>query len=85
MLEEEFRDIWDAFISEHIEYFKSNEEIWRDKLQEAKSFFEIHGKRPSTIANDGTEKELSNWISTQLTNREKCQKSMSNEIGRAHV
>ena len=53
-----------------------------DKLEEAKSFFKIHGKRPSTIANDGTEKELSNWISTQLTNREKCQKSMSNEKNR---
>ena len=79
MSNKEFRDLWDAFISEHIEYFKSNEEIWREKLEEAKLFFERHGKRPSTIAKNGTEKILCSWISTQVKNREKCQKIMSNK------
>ena len=79
MYKEEFRDIWDAFISEHVEYFKSNEEIWHDKFEEAKSFFEIHGKRPSAAAKNIKEKELGSWISTQIQNRENCRYSMYKE------
>ena len=78
MSNEKIRDLWDAFKIEHIEYLKSNEENWLDKLKEAKSFFEIHGKRPNRAKNK-EEKELANWISNQLTNREKCQQIMSNE------
>ena len=70
----------DAFKNEHIEYFKSNEKIWREKLEEAKSFFEIHGKRPSKHANgEEEEKVLGFWIDNQLKNREKCIYIMSNE------
>ena len=79
MSNENIRDLWDAFKTKFIKYFKSNEEIWRDKLAEVKSFFKIHDKRPSTIAKDETEKVLAIWISTQLYSREKCQYSMSNE------
>ena len=80
MLNEEIRDIWDAFKNEHIEYFKSNEKIWREKLEEAKSFFEIHGKRPSKHANgEEEEKVLGFWIDNQLKNREKRIYIMSNE------
>ena len=79
MSKKEFRDLWDAFKSKYIEYLKSNEDIWRDKLEEAKSFFEIHGKRPSNKAKDETEKILATWISHQVKNREKCQFIMSNE------
>ena len=78
MSNEEFRDLWDAFKMEHIEYFKSDQEIWRDKLEEAKSFFEIHGKRPSP-AKDGTEKILGSWISTQIQNRAKSKNIMSKQ------
>ena len=53
-------------------------EIWHEKLDEVKSFFEIHGKRPSERAKD-EEKVLSIWIDTQLKNREECQYIMLNE------
>ena len=79
MLNTEFRDLWDAFISEHRKFLKSNEEIWHEKLEEAKSFFEMHKKRPSKRAKNETEKVLGSWISHQIQNRGKCQKSMSNE------
>ena len=79
MSNEKIRDLWDAFKMEHIKYLKSNEEIWHEKLKEAKSFFKIHGKRPLTTAKDEKEKVLGKWISTQLTNRAKSKKIMSNE------
>ena len=40
MSDEEIRDLWDAFISEHGKYFKSHQD------EEEKPFFEIDGKRP---------------------------------------
>ena len=51
----------------------------REKLEEAKSFFERHGKRPSSVAKDEEEKILGQWISNQLTNRGKSKQIMSNK------
>ena len=79
MSKKEFRDLWDAFKNEHIEYLKSNEDIWRDKLEEAKSFFEIQRKRPSESAKNDTEKILGSWISHQIQNRGKSKQIMSNK------
>ena len=41
MSNEKIRDLWDAFISEHIKHFKSNEEIWHDKLEKVENWWMI--------------------------------------------
>ena len=66
-------DVWDAFKNKYIDYLRSNEEIWYEKLEAVKLFFETNGKRPSTTAKDKKEKELATWIRTQLRNRLKNQ------------
>ena len=73
------RITWDAFKANHMEYFKSNQDIWYEKLNELKLFFEIKKMVPSPIAEDEIEKVLSNWLSNQLLRRKKNLRIMANE------
>ena len=71
MASAEIRDVWDAFKVAHIEYLRSYEETWYEKLEAVRLYFETNKKRPSVSAKDKKEKVLASWISTQLQNREK--------------
>ena len=77
MVNEEIRDIWDAFKNKYIEYFRSNEETWYENLEALRLFLETNGKRPSHSAKDKKEKVLATWIGTQLQNRAKNQYIMA--------
>ena len=47
----------------HTTEFKSNEDVWYEKLNELKLFFETNKILPSPIANDEKEKLLCIWLS----------------------
>ena len=79
MMMEEIRKTWDKFHDDHDKYFKSNEENWYNKLEQAKSFIEINKKKPYERSKDKNEKVLGAWIRTQLTNRRKCKDIMFTE------
>ena len=53
---EYFYKLWDEFIGMNYVLFKSNEEIWYDKLNELKTYIENHNKKESTIALMSTKK-----------------------------
>jgi hypothetical protein len=48
-------------------------------FEKLKIFIEINKKRPSEVSNDHNEKQLGKWLSQQLNNYNKIQKSMNNE------
>ena len=79
MRNEKISNAWDDFIENHIGYFKTNEEIWYKKLEKVKLFIHENKKRPSAISKNLNEKECGQWISHQITNRDKCIQIMRNE------
>ena len=79
MVDQNIITAWDSFIKNHIEYFKTNEEIWYKKLEKVTLFIDENKKRPSTISKDLNERECGIWISKQMQNRDKCINIMKNE------
>jgi hypothetical protein len=50
-------------------YFRDNESVWRNNLQDVKNYIDEHGKRPPRKStNSEFEKHLGNWITNQLKN-----------------
>ena len=49
-------------------YFRDNESVWRNNLQDAKNYIDEHGKRPpKKNTNSEFEQRLGNWITNQIT------------------
>ena len=73
------RKIWDEFIGMNYVLFKSNEEIWYDKLNELKTYIENHNKLPYNSDKEDNIKSLARWVQTQKRNYIKKQKIMEFE------
>lgn len=83
MAKEEIRNIWDIFVNNFIEYFKSQREIWHEKFNKLKLFVIANKRRPSRWSGGQYENKLGCWIQVQTKNREKCSCFMVNEEIRA--
>ena len=59
--------------------FKSNEEVWYDKLNELKTYIENHNKLPYNSDKEDNIKSLARWVQTQKRNYIKKQKIMEFE------
>jgi len=59
--------IWEEFITEYKEYFKTNEEIWEEHLHRLKQFIDTYKRLPS----QGVKEEifLANWICRNNRNK----------------
>ena len=73
------RRIWISFIQDYKKYFKSNEEIWYENLENVKIYINEYKKKPLTTANDNNIKKLGSWISTQIINYSKIINIMKNK------
>ena len=71
---------WTNFINDpqYLEYFLSNEEVWKAKLNEVKIYIEQNRIRPSKRNKDIQIKTLGVWIGTQQQNYQIMDKIMSN-------
>jgi hypothetical protein len=65
MKNEELRIIWDQFILKYLILFRTNEEIWYDKLNQLKTYIENNQKLPSNSDKDRDIKSLAQWIQRQ--------------------
>jgi len=79
MKNEEIRNEWIQFINEYEEYFKSNDEIWNETLDEVKKYIKENNKLPSSTDKNKEIKKMGNWIGHQKTNYGKRQYNMKNE------
>lgn len=57
---------WDNFKNEHIQYFKSNQEIWLENFKETEEFVNVHKKRPFISSIDPNEQKLGSWLWIQI-------------------
>jgi len=67
------------FITEYKKYFVNDETKWFVKLDKVKKYINENETKPSSENKNTDIKELSSWISTQLTNYKKKVKIMKNE------
>jgi hypothetical protein len=74
----EIRVLWEKFIEKYSEYFISNEEQWKNKLENVCEYIDENNKLPSTIDKNDSIKKLGYWVSTQKKNYEKKQFIMKN-------
>ena len=58
---------------------RSNEEIWREKLDEAILYFEMNNRRPSLFSEHDREQESADLILQQLNSRENGMEIMARE------
>ena len=79
MASAEIRDVWDAFRTKYMEYFRSKAEIWYGNLEEVRLFIEKNQKRPYERSKIKKENELGKWILCQLKNRLKNRRNMVRE------
>jgi superfamily II DNA or RNA helicase/CHASE3 domain sensor protein len=68
MKNQEIYDLYTKFKENYSEYLMTNEEIWKKTLSEVQYFMEKHHKRPSESSKDVVEKQLGQWLSTQIKN-----------------
>jgi hypothetical protein len=80
MSKQEIYDKWTEFINNPLysEYLISNEEAWKAKLIELKTYINYAKRRPSKRDVDNKIKSLGIWIGTQLPNYQKKTCIMSN-------
>jgi hypothetical protein len=79
MKNKEIRKRWEQFVEKYNEYFKSNEEIWNEKLEKVIQYINENHKKPSTIDKNKEIKQMANWIGTQQKNYDKEQQIMENK------
>ena len=79
MLDETIRKLWEYFINDdkYKEYFLSNEEVWKLNLEWVKKYIDENKKKPSDDDKNKDVKTYGKWISHQVTNYQKKDKSMS--------
>ncbi len=73
--------LWTDFINsdKYKQYYLSNEECWKVKLNEVEKYIDINNKRPSKRDKDEQIKTLGMWCSTQSHNYNIKKCIMSNE------
>ena len=76
MSNEKIYDKWTEFINnnKYNKYFISNEDEWYNKLEFLKKYIDDNNKRP--LEKSKNEKELSKWMSHQITNYKSKTESM---------
>ncbi len=81
MSNEEIYKIWTEFINsdKYKIYFLSNEDNWKLKLNEVKTYININNKIPSQSDKNKDIKSLSSWVSTQHQNYKTNTGIMSND------
>ena len=79
MKNEEFRKIWEQFVETNHVLFKSNEDIWYDKLNQLKIYIQNHQKLPSNSDKDRNIKALAQWTQKQKENFQSHKQIMSFE------
>jgi superfamily II DNA or RNA helicase len=81
MKKETIRKKWKDFIDndEYKEYFSSNEDLWRDNLNQVKKYIDQYKKRPSQLDNDKDIKSLGWWLTDQFKNYKGNRDGMKDE------
>jgi superfamily II DNA or RNA helicase len=75
----EIRKLWEEIVNKYQEVFKSNEDIWKDKLNKLKEYINIHNILPTSCNEDETIKSLGLWVRNQKINFDKKQNIMKND------
>jgi predicted small secreted protein len=78
MSNETIRKLWEDFINDdkYKEYFISNEEVWKLKLEWVKKYIDENKKRPSNSNKNEDIKTHGGWINTQQQNYQKKEQIM---------
>mgnify|MGYP000600713807 CR=1 FL=1 len=69
----EIYNLWSSFLEKYRDYFKSNEELWRDNYNQLIEFIENNHKRPSCHSKNIKDKQLARFI-------ESCNKNYKNKV-----
>ena len=75
----ETRRIWEEFLEEYKDFFKTNDEKWLSTFDEVKKFIIENNKKPSPTAKDDKIKVLGIWITTQNKNYQAKTQIMAQE------
>jgi superfamily II DNA or RNA helicase/ribosomal protein S20 len=79
MKNKEIRTLWEEFIRDYSEHFKSNKEIWNDMLKKVKEYIDKNGERPSTTDKNRNIKMLGQWLCDQQNKYSKKIYNMQND------
>ncbi|MBA43224.1 MAG: hypothetical protein CMF62_04335 [Magnetococcales bacterium] len=79
MKNEKIYDVFEKFLEDYSDYFKSNEELWYQNFNNLKNFIDINKRRPNSNSKNKDEKNVGNWKSKQISNFRKKQRTMKNQ------
>lgn len=69
-------NLWENFMKQYEKYFKSNDEIWYENLEEVEKFISKNKRRPTSHSNDEHEEYLRRWMQVHKSNYETKTQSM---------
>jgi superfamily II DNA or RNA helicase len=78
MKNQEICDLWVSFTKQFEKYFLSNEEVWKQKLNNLEKYINENNKLPSHNDKNGDIKRLGGWIGVQKKNHKKRTEIMKN-------
>jgi superfamily II DNA or RNA helicase len=68
MKDNKIRKLWEDFIEEYKEYFMSNEELWKNNLEEIINYINKNNKLPTKTSKNEIIKKLGSWLGNQKQN-----------------
>jgi superfamily II DNA or RNA helicase len=71
--------LWNEFMKDHQEYFKSDDEVWYELFGDVKRFIAENARRPISCSDDANEKQLGSWIIRQNMNFKNKSNSMKDQ------
>jgi hypothetical protein len=72
-------NLWTKMLEEYKDYFKTNNDIWYDTLENVKTFISEKKKRPSQDSKNDIEKKLGKWLNHQISNYKQKKEAMKDE------
>lgn len=74
-----FRDRWKEFTQKHHVHFRTNLEIWKDRLTDVKAYVDTNKKLPYLTDTNSDIKKLAKWLYHQVENYKYKKEGLENE------
>ena len=72
-------NLWTGFLEEYKKYFKTDDELWKENLEELKIFINNNKRRPNMNLKNN-EGKLGKWVSNQVNNHKQKKQEIIHEI-----
>jgi DNA-directed RNA polymerase subunit H (RpoH/RPB5) len=79
MKDENIRKLWERFVNEYPQVFRTNEDVWKENLEWVRQYVVTNSNLPSGKDKDAIIKQYGSWVSNQKKNYKNNEHIMKDE------